>query len=453
MRCTSQLISIGMIVMLINSAERGFQISYRTTKDNSLSLFLHGEPAYSHLLLLPSKSKGLGPALTPNLLVDFVNQGSNILLALSSEQGVSSAISSLLLELDVSLSPDRNSVVVDHFNYDSKSASDKHDVLVLSSPELSRKSVKNFFSVDGLLALPHAVGQVLGNTSPLLYPVLKAAETAYIYNPKEEADAPEEAFATGSQISLVTAFQARNSARITILGSAKALEDEWFKASIQAPDAKSSSKTANRAFAQKLSAWTFKETGILRPGKIQHYLAEDMEKDSTAEKMAIAGASYREEEGNPSIYRIKNQIHYGIEMSEWDTDHWKAFTPPAGDELQLEVSMLSPFHRLNLAPNATASTPNSTVFTSDFRLPDQHGIFNFLVEYRRPFYSNVEEKRTVTVRHFAHDEWPRSFVISGAWPWIGGIWVTIAGWVAFVAVWLYSKPAEVKGGPVAGAKR
>lgn len=50
----------------------------------------------------------------------------------------------------------------------------------------------------------------------------------------------------------------------------------------------------------------------------------------------------------------------------------------------------------------------------------------------------------MTVRHFAHDEWPRSFVISAAWPWISGIWVTVAGWVVFVAVWLYSKPADSK---------
>ena len=147
---------------------------------------------------------------------------------------------------------------------------------------------------------------------------------------------------------------------------------------------------------------------------------------------------------NPTIYRIKNDVHYSISMSEWEVDHWKAFTPPEGDNLQLEFSMLSPFHRLNLKPSELGSGPNSTLYTADFKLPDQHGIFNFFVEYRRPFYTNIEEKNTVTVRHFAHDEWPRSFVISGAWPWISGIWVTVVGWLAFVAVWLYSKPATPK---------
>ena len=104
--------------------------------------------------------------------------------------------------------------------------------------------------------------------------------------------------------------------------------------------------------------------------------------------------------------------------------------------------MLSPFHRLTLQPES--QTANSTIFSTNFKLPDQHGIFNFLVNYKRPFLTNVHEKRSVTVRHFAHDEWPRSFVISGAYPWIAGIGVTVAGWLVFVAVWLYSSPEQSK---------
>jgi oligosaccharyltransferase complex subunit beta len=104
--------------------------------------------------------------------------------------------------------------------------------------------------------------------------------------------------------------------------------------------------------------------------------------------------------------------------------------------------MLSPFHRLPLSPSI--STANSTIYTTSFTIPDQHGIFNFMVEYRRPFLSNIEEKNTVTVRHFAHDEWPRSWAISGAWPWITGIAVTVTGWIAFVALWLWSAPVPLK---------
>lgn len=375
-----------------------------------------------------------------------MNAGSNVLLALSADHSTPTAISSLLLELDISLSPDRNSLVVDHFNYDSKQASDKHDVLLLPSPELARKDVANFFSVDGLIAFPRAVGAVLGNASPLLSSVLTAPSTAYTYNPQDEADGVEDVFATGSQLSLVTAFQARNSARFTLLGSVEALQDAWFDASVQLPGEKAALSTSNRAFAQKLTQWTFMESGVLRVGAIEHYLNEAAPKQSINTTSTPPATDL-----NPAIYRVKNNVHYSIELSEWQNDHWAPFTPPTGDSLQLEFSMLSPFHRLALHPSHSGS--NSTTFATSFTVPDQHGIFNFLVEHRRPFYTSVEEKRTVTVRHFAHDEWPRSWAISGAYPWISGIGVTVAGWVAFVALWLYSKPAAPKRDLKVGGKR
>jgi oligosaccharyltransferase complex subunit beta len=131
---------------------------------------------------------------------------------------------------------------------------------------------------------------------------------------------------------------------------------------------------------------------------------------------------------------------YTIELSEYHGDGFIPFQPAAGDAVQLEFTMLSPFHRLDL--KAVGTTANSTFYSTSFTLPDQHGIFSFRVNYKRPFLTSVYEKRDVSVRHFAHDEWPRSWLISGAWTWIAGIWVTIGGWVAFVAVWLWSAPPK-----------
>jgi oligosaccharyltransferase complex subunit beta len=134
---------------------------------------------------------------------------------------------------------------------------------------------------------------------------------------------------------------------------------------------------------------------------------------------------------------------YSISLSEYSWDNWGPFFVPPGDELQLEFSMLSPFHRLRLFP--TTSTADASTFSVSFVLPDQHGIFNFKVNYKRPFLTNIDEKNTVSVRHFAHDEWPRSYVISGAWPWLSGIFATVTGFLAFSAVWMYSKPTSAAG--------
>ncbi|KAI1971940.1 oligosaccharyl transferase glycoprotein complex, beta subunit [Ophidiomyces ophidiicola] len=412
---------------------RGYSITFAAPKNESLSLFKHGVRSYDHLMILPTKTKGLGPALTPNTLLNFLNGDGNILLALSGGSPVPNAISSLLLELDISLSPDRAPVVVDHFNFDTLSSSDFHDTLLVAQPKQLRLDVKNLFAGHGILAFPKSAGQALGNASPLLTPIIHAPSTAYSYDTKEMDAAVEDPFATGSQISLVSAVQARNSARLTILGSLQSLEDKWFSATVKGPNDGKESKTGNREFAKRLTAWTFKETGVIKVGKVQHYLSES---DATAP--ALTNAT------NPTIYRIKNKVTFNIELSEHDNDHWIPFEVPKNDQLQLEFTMLSPFHRLNLKP--VSKTATGAIYGTTFVLPDQHGIFSFRVNYKRPFLTNVYEKHEITVRHFAHDEWPRSWTITGGWVWIAGLWSVIGGFLAFTMLWLYSAPPKQENG-------
>ena len=197
--------------------------------------------------------------------------------------------------------PDRTSLVVDHFNYDTISASEKHDVLLLPQPSALRSDARNFFGGDGSIAFPRAVAQALGNTSPLLAPVLRAKNTAYTYNPKDEAETVEDPFSVGEQISLVSTMQARNSARFTVLGSIEALEDTWFDAKVKAIGGKES-KTANRAFAKQISAWTFAEIGVLKVGRVNHHMSSITE--GAAGNDSVAQLGYL----NPKIYRIKNDV-------------------------------------------------------------------------------------------------------------------------------------------------
>lgn len=104
--------------------------------------------------------------------------------------------------------------------------------------------------------------------------------------------------------------------------------------------------------------------------------------------------------------------------------------------------MLTPYHRLALKHQKRVSTETEGIYKVTFVVPDQHGVFNFMVNYKRPFLSNVEEKRAVTVRHMAHDEYPASYDIPGAWPYLTSIGVTCVGWFIFVTLWLYNKPTK-----------
>lgn len=229
--------------------------------------------------------------MSPKNIVDFMNKDGNVLLALSGKSTTPSAVSSLLLELDLHLATDRSSVVVDHFNYDTLSAAEKHDVLLLQRPGPLRPDTKAFFDGEGVLALPRAAPHTLGDHA-LIAPILRAPATAYSYNPKEDLSAGEDVWATGSQLALVSAMQTRASSRFTLLGSVESLQDKWFSATVKAPGNGKETGTANQEFAKQLTAWTFKETGVLKVGKIEHHLAKD---DLTAEDL------------NPSIYRIKNE--------------------------------------------------------------------------------------------------------------------------------------------------
>ena len=244
---------------------------------------------------------GLGPLLTPQLLLQFLNQNGNILLILSADSATPSGIASLLLELDIHLPPDRTASVVDHFNYDTLSAPEKHDVLLLPQPSALRPDVKNFFNGKGTIAFPRAMSQDLGSSSPHLAPILRARSTTYSYNPKGAAETVEDPLAAGGQISLVSTMQARNSARLTVFGSVEALKNRWFDADVKGPDSKQS-KTANREFARQVSAWTFKEVGVLSVGRVEHHLSSISKESSGNESVTQLGYL------NPKIYRIKNDV-------------------------------------------------------------------------------------------------------------------------------------------------
>lgn len=218
---------------------------------------------------------GLGPNLTAKLILDFLDDGGNILVALSADTPVPTALNGALLELDIHIPAERTGLVVDHFNYDVSSSADLHDVLLLQPPKQYRPGTKNYFAggKNDVIAFPRAIGHVLGD-GPQLTPIFKAPRTAYIYNEKEQKEVVDEVFAAGEQLDLVSAFQARNSARFTVVGSAAAFQDKWYDAEVQRPGEKEAVKTWNLHFARRLTGWTFQEIGYLRVNSVEHQCAE-----------------------------------------------------------------------------------------------------------------------------------------------------------------------------------
>lgn len=238
--------------------------------------------------------------MTAKLILDFLNAGGDILVALSSTNSVPTALNNALLELDIHIPTERTGLVVDHFNYDVASAADHHDVLLLQTPPQYKPGTKNYFAggKDDVIAFPRAIGHVLGD-GPQLTPIIKAPRTAYIYNEKEQKEVVDEVFAAGEQLDLVSVFQARNSARFTVVGSAEAFQDKWFDAKVQRPGDKTSVKTWNEQFARRITGWTFHEIGHLRVNSVEHQCLE------------LGNVS------NPGIYRVNHTAVSASMLELW----------------------------------------------------------------------------------------------------------------------------------------
>ena len=280
---------------------RGYEASFESPKSENWSLFRLGERLYDHLLILPTKSRGLGPNLTPQTLIDFINSEGNVIAVVSAESSIPAGLTSFLSELEIYLPSDRGTLVVDHFNYDKQSSPEKHDTLLVSAPDPLRPDLHNYFGGSDLVAVPKAVGQVLGSSSPLIMPILQARSTAYCYNTLEESDIVEEPFGIGQQLALISAMQARNSARVVVVGSAEMIEDAWFDTTVKCAD-NSIKRTGNRDLMTKVFSWAFKELGVLKSGGITHCLNEE----STSND--LIKTSYQVSKLSPQIYRIKNDI-------------------------------------------------------------------------------------------------------------------------------------------------
>ncbi|KAK9316099.1 Dolichyl-diphosphooligosaccharide--protein glycosyltransferase subunit WBP1 [Lipomyces starkeyi] len=386
---------------------RDFALDFRSANDPHLSLFNYGERAYDHVILtLPPTQKALGPNLLAKPLLEFMTNGGNVLVLLNPNEHALSSVREFARELDIHL-PFRDTKLVDHFHFDTVASPNLHDRLILD-PETSLVEPSILQVATNKKIVYSGSAFALGNNH-LLFPILRASDTAYVYDPAEELLASDSPFVSGTQAYLVAGIQARNNARAVIVASSSMLSN----------DAINAADSANRELAAGITKWTFQESGVIKLASVTHKLA------NTAEE-------------NPQIYRVKQNITYEAEISEWTGDKWVPF---AADDVQLEFTMLDPYYRLTLTP--VGANGDSELYATTFQAPDQHGMFTFHLNYKRTGLSYVEDKRTVTLRHFGHNEFLRSFEIPNAYPYITSVVVVVVAWVLFTVLWVFSGPEKV----------
>ncbi|CDO54515.1 similar to Saccharomyces cerevisiae YEL002C WBP1 Beta subunit of the oligosaccharyl transferase (OST) glycoprotein complex [Geotrichum candidum] len=379
--------------------ERGLELDFLNVKDTAdFDLIVDGENEYDNLLVLPTKVKSLGPKLKADTLLEFFNKGGNI-LAITNAVSSPESLREFLNELEISVAP-RGYRAIDHFSYDTTDEI-KHDVI-----RVSERADSNILSTGEVLYRGSAA--YLGNSNPHVVPIAHGSKTSYAYDAADDGLALQTPWASGTQLYYVAGFQGNNNARVAWAGSSDLFSDEFFGLNPE-----------NRKAAAELSKWTFQEKNVLKLEYSQHEAVNE-----TAEWSTTSGHA---------LYHVKENVKYTAALSEWDGERW---TPYVADDIQLEFVMLDPYYRLTFgAP--VEQTATAAVYVTEFKVPDQHGIFTFKLDYERPGLTFLRDHKTVTVRHTANDEWPRSWEITNSWVYMSSFLAVVGAWIAFVVFYLF----------------
>jgi len=394
--------------------KRGYELTFRAPKDEHPKIAEHGIPAFSHVIFFTPKTKNFASDLSPQSLVSLAtaDQNINILVALSP---ASTPLSSLASEFSLSLPPP-NTPLISHF----PPRPFPHTTLIIPYPETSSPLLTAGTPPILFSGVSHAIGD-----NPLIVPILNAPAESFAAESEEDrqadlvveaAEKGGEGLWAGSKMGVVTGFQTKNGARVTWVGGVSVFSDEFAKSEI-APGQQS----GNVQFVKDISAWTFQETLVLRVDDATHHSASD----------ALAVPK--------DMYTTNEHLTYTIQISAFDskTNTWKPHS--SVHDLQLEFTMLDPHIRTALKP--VDGIPGAYAVT--FRAPDRHGVYKFIVDYKRKGYTSLHSSLQVSVVPPRHDGYPR--FLSAAWPYYAGAISTSAGFILFCAIYL--------GGEVSGKRK
>jgi len=232
--------------------ERGFSVDFVGSEDRSIKFKKYGEWQYDHLILFaPSASDVNG--ISSDDVLEFIDAGRNVIIAADSNIG--DLAREIASECNVEYDEEGTSVI-DHLNFD---ASDKASrTLVASSNFADAPAV---FKGVNAPVLFRGVAQDIEEDSELLFPLLTGSSSACSSNPSK---AVKDLFVSGKKISLVTALQARNNARVIFSGSLELFSDKFFTSSVTDGQSKKFDKSGNEDFAKQITSWAFQEKRSLK---------------------------------------------------------------------------------------------------------------------------------------------------------------------------------------------
>ncbi|WCJ30974.1 Dolichyl-diphosphooligosaccharide--protein glycosyltransferase 48 kDa subunit [Euphorbia peplus] len=382
---------------------RAFDLDFKLSDDPTLALQRYGQYLYDALIIFSPSVESFGGSLSLPAVLDFVDSGRDLIVA--ADESASDFIKSIATECGVDFDEDPSAMVIDHTNFAVSHAEADH-TLIASSDFVESEIILGSAKIEAPV-LFKGIGHSVNPSNSLALKVLSASPSAYSANPNSKLTSPPSLL--GSAISLVSVMQARNNARIMITGSLDMLSNRFFRSAVQlAGSSTKYDKSGNEQFVTELSKWLFHERGHLKAVNLRHQKVGETDE--------------------PSMYRIKDDLEFYVEIYEWSGKSWE---PYVTNDVQVQFYMMSPYVL------KTLSTDQKGLYHTSFKVPDVYGVFQFKVEYQRLGYTTLSLSKQIPVRPFRHNEYER--FIKTAYPYYGASFATMAGFFIFSFVYLYHK--------------
>ncbi|KAH8824595.1 dolichyl-diphosphooligosaccharide-protein glycosyltransferase [Flagelloscypha sp. PMI_526] len=379
--------------------ENGYDVTFRGPSDEKPELNVD-DLIFDHVVLFTAAKSSVRD-LSPQNLVQVTKKGVNLLLVVPSKQ---TPLSSLAAEFNIVLPPP-STPLLSYF----PERGDPASVIPIPAPTDSDIIAKGLNPIwyKGL-------GFHLGS-NPMLFPILNAPKESFAADSTDAealvqaAEKGGEGLWAGSSLAVVAGFQTRNNARVAWSGSLELFSDEYMRKEISGGYGINS---GNTQVARDIVAWAFQENNVLRIEKVVHN---------------VVNASSSEA---PELYTTNSQAVFTADITKFNPDKntWEPFREIS--DLQLEFTMLDPHIRTALKP--VASSPGQ--YSVQFRVPDRHGVFKFIIDWKRKGWTYLHSSTTVPVVPPRHDGYPR--FLSAAWPYYTGAISTSIGFLLFSALWL-----------------
>jgi len=377
-----------------NNLKQNFNLEFKTAEDSKLQLIEYGVLKYQHLILMAPNTDEFGGDLSPSKISEYVDNGGNLLIMADSRitDTIRLTISEFGMETDT-----EETFVIDHFNYSPEYDQGDHTTLELPVDQYYHESIpfnpKSANRKSSTL-LYQGIGMTLSKSNSLISSILSGPSTCYSWTPS--APVTSMPMMVGSEVSLISAMEAKNNARVLVVGSLKFFSDEFSE--------------INGDYTAQLALWTFQRAGVLKIENMKHYLSENGESLET--------------------YTIYDKITYSVDIYEKDQN--LKWIPAKISDFQIEFTRLDPFVRQFLK-----SDENSATHKLEFVLPDTYGVFKFIIDHKRIGYTYLQDQMLVPVRPLQHTQYER-FIVT-AYPYYAGAGSMLIGLFLFSFVFLYHK--------------